>query len=94
MDIPTVPAIAAPLPPPFDQVQSHLSAAIVSAVDQAMNNTLDVNLEKMRTQLANELTVAINVAVNKTLKNPLDEWEKDRKSMAWRLRNIEAAHQA
>ncbi|KAF5531548.1 hypothetical protein FMEXI_12911 [Fusarium mexicanum] len=79
------------LPPPFDQVQSHLGQAIVTAVDQALDRTMDSKLQTMRTELTNELTVAINDAVHKALKGPLDEWVKDRQSMTFRLRNLEAA---
>lgn len=93
--VPTIPGSAGSLPPPFDQVESHLGRVVVIAVDQAVaratSETWDAKLQTMRTQLANELTVAINDVVHNALKGPLEEWLKDRKSMDFRLRNLEAA---
>ncbi|KAG5750235.1 hypothetical protein H9Q69_001069 [Fusarium xylarioides] len=89
---PTIPGGVGSLPAPFDQIQSHLGEAIVSAVDHALSTTLDTKLQAMRTELTNNLTDAINVAVHDALKGPLEEWLKDRQSMEFRLRNLEAAH--
>ncbi|KAG9500954.1 hypothetical protein J7337_006635 [Fusarium musae] len=89
----TIPGSARSLPPPFDQVESYLRRAVVIAVDQAVaraTDNWDAKLQTMQTQLKNELTVAINDAVHNALKGPLEEWLKDRQSMHFRLRNLEA----
>ncbi|RBQ71823.1 hypothetical protein FVER14953_06658 [Fusarium verticillioides] len=77
--VPTIPGSAGSLPPPFDQVESHLGRVVVIAVDQAVARATDnwdaklqtmrIQLQTMQTQLKNELTVAINDAVPRGQEN-------------------------
>nr|RBQ93831.1 hypothetical protein FVER53263_20194 [Fusarium verticillioides] len=70
--VPTIPGSAGSLPPPFDQVESHLGRVVVIAVDQAVaraTDNWDAKLQTMRIQLQ---TMRIQLQTMQTqLKNEL-----------------------
>jgi hypothetical protein len=75
---------------PIAQFEAQLQTWINNAVQTSMQALLKDSLGQMHRQLKDDLTAAINVAVAGALKDHLGDCEKDRKSLKWRMRNLEA----